>query len=53
LHAASAKVEVEVTEALVAKSGRAAEDAIFKEMVASTVRHKASEKRAKLVAISN
>jgi hypothetical protein len=39
LHAASASVEVEVAITLIAKSGRTAVDAIFLEMVASTVWH--------------
>ena len=44
---------MEVTEFLAAKSGRAAEDAIFFEMVAGTKGHRASEKRAKRVAFRN
>ena len=52
LHAAGANVEVEVTEALAAKGGRVAVDAIFLEMVTGRVGRKASEKPATPVAFS-
>ena len=44
LHAAGANVEVEITETLAVQGGRIAVNAIFLEMVASRVGHKASKK---------
>jgi hypothetical protein len=47
LNATGAEVEVEIAEALVMKSGRAAEDAIFHEMVAGSIGHGCLRKTGK------